>query len=386
MAEKRQALIAVNLVGFMWFLMDDIDLLCNRGFDVVVTADNTFREDHTIAEIKRRGARFVEIPCEYASPFSQANLDCIRAYRRLFSEIDFDLIMCHTPIIGAIVRLCALGCRRRGAKVIYYSHGLSWNRLSDSRTRLKYRFVETVCSRLCDAVVTINDEDFRAVSAMHCPRVYKINGVGCDVERISTVVVDRAAKRREIGVAEDEILVMGIGRLIPLKNFAVIAEAIAMIAGNDKYHYVLCGSELSEEGVAGGIIEIARKAGVKVSFIGFRSDIPELVHCADIGVMPSLKEGLGLAGIEFLSAGVPVIGTAVQGIAEYVIDGQTGFAISDPFDASAFADAIIKLSDPELRRQLSASCVKMAWRFDRQQSIDARAEIIDEVLSGSICQ
>lgn len=69
----------------------------------------------------------------------------------------------------------------------------------------------------------------------------------------------------------------------------------------------------------------AVEKNVRVIFLGFRKDIPEINRCADIAVLPSLREGLGLAGIEALASGVPVVGSDVQGIKDYVVDGETGY-------------------------------------------------------------
>lgn len=96
--------------------------------------------------------------------------------------------------------------------------------------------------------------------------------------------------------------------------------------------------------------------------MGFRKDIPEINRCADIAVLPSLREGLGLAGIEALASGVPVVGSNVQGIKDYVIDGKTGYLCS-PRDADAFADKIQLLSDKEARFSMRKACVEKAEEF-----------------------
>ena len=75
--------------------------------------------------------------------------------------------------------------------------------------------------------------------------------------------------------------------------------------------------------------------------MGFRKDIPELCHAADISAFPSRIEGLGLAGIEAMAAGVPLVSSNVHGILDYVIDGKTGYTC-DPDDLDGFAMAIDK--------------------------------------------
>lgn len=102
---------------------------------------------------------------------------------------------------------------------------------------------------------------------------------------------------------------------------------------------------------------------MRVIFLGFRKDIPEINRCADIAVLPSLREGLGLAGIEALASGVPVVGSNVQGIKDYVIDGKTGYLCS-PRDADAFADKIQLLSDKEARFSMRKACVEKQKNLD----------------------
>ena len=108
--------------------------------------------------------------------------------------------------------------------------------------------------------------------------------------------------------------------------------------------------------------QVSEEKNVRVIFLGFRKDIPEINRCADIAVLPSLREGLGLAGIEALASGVPVVGSNVQGIKDYVIDGKTGYLCS-PRDADAFADKIQLLSDKEARFSMRKACVEKAEEF-----------------------
>ena len=90
--------------------------------------------------------------------------------------------------------------------------------------------------------------------------------------------------------------------------------------------------------------------------------IPALPSWAALAGLPAGREGLGLAGIEALASGVPVVGSNVQGIKDYVIDGQTGYLCS-PRDADAFADKIQLLSDKEARFSMRKACVEKAEEF-----------------------
>ena len=125
----------------------------------------------------------------------------------------------------------------------------------------------------------------------------------------------------------------------------------------------------------------AEEKEVRVIFLGFRKDIPEINRCADIAVLPSLREGLGLAGIEALASGVPVVGSDIQGIKDYVVDGETGYLCA-PTDVDAFAEKIKLLSDREVRASMQKACVEKAEEFRLEISHQQMADIYKTLLSG----
>ena len=89
-----------------------------------------------------------------------------------------------------------------------------------------------------------------------------------------------------------------------------------------------------------------------VHFLGQRQDVPDLLNAMDIFVLPSYSEGVSLALLEAMAAGLPVIATAVGGLPEVVEDGVTGLLIP-PRDAEALAGALERLlADPAWARKL----------------------------------
>ncbi len=90
----------------------------------------------------------------------------------------------------------------------------------------------------------------------------------------------------------------------------------------------------------------------EVSFVGFVKDVPKFLSSIDILVLPSLYEGLGVAALEGMAAGKPVVATRVGGLAESIVDGETGFLVPSR-DGVALADAIERLvADPSLARAM----------------------------------
>ena len=128
--------------------------------------------------------------------------------------------------------------------------------------------------------------------------------------------------------------------------------------------------------------DLAKELGVsdRVIFLGFRTDVFELYHAADISAFPSKIEGLGLAGVEAMAAGVPLVSSNVHGILDYVIDGKTGYAI-DPKDVDGYAEAIKKLADnPELRVSMKEDCIAAVAPFEISNALNVMWDIYREIL------
>ena len=133
------------------------------------------------------------------------------------------------------------------------------------------------------------------------------------------------------------------------------------------------------------LMQLAEKLMVKeqVVFLGFRQDIPQLCHAADISAFPSKIEGLGLAGIEAMAAGVPLVASNVHGILDYVIDGGTGDTCR-PNDVDGFANAIEKLAvDKALREKMKEACFKAVAPFEKENALNVMWDIYKEILCRS---
>jgi len=129
--------------------------------------------------------------------------------------------------------------------------------------------------------------------------------------------------------------------------------------------------------------QLAEKLGVsaRVTFLGFRSDIPQLLACADVVVLPSLAEGLPLAVLEAMSAGTPLVATAIGGTDEAVTDGVTGLLVP-PRDGNALAEAVERvLADPEkAQRRADAAAARVATEFGVERMVARVESVYDEQL------
>ena len=109
--------------------------------------------------------------------------------------------------------------------------------------------------------------------------------------------------------------------------------------------------------------------------LGYRKDISELNHAADIFCFPSIREGLGLAAIEAMACGLPIATSAIRGINDYSVDGATGYACP-PLDVDAFAKAIDTLyQNSEMRHVMGSQNKLRAQKYDIQSILPQMRKI-----------
>ncbi|MBB5986117.1 glycosyltransferase family 4 protein [Sphingobium lignivorans] len=153
------------------------------------------------------------------------------------------------------------------------------------------------------------------------------------------------AWRRALGIAEHEVAVGFLGRLVLEKGLGVFADVVAALKARGVPHKVLViGDGPAREWFARRVPEAA--------FTGFQAgdDLGRAVAGMDIFFMPSVTETFGNVTTEAMAAGVPVVAARATGSVDLVVDGVTGFLVP-PQDVSAYADAIQRLiEDPALRR------------------------------------
>lgn len=321
---------------------------------------NSFFKPHV--EMLVRNGNQVDIACNYKDlaldslyetlgcnyyqiDFSRSPLskDNIKAYGQLKSVVEngrYDIVHCHTPNAAVITRLvCRKFRKKNGLKVFYTAHGFHFYKGAPKLNWLVYYPVEKYCSRFTDKLITINREDYElAKHKFHAGQVHYVPGVGVDLSRFENVRVDRAAKRKEIGVPEDAFLLLSVGELNENKNHQVVIRALAKL-NDPNVHYAIAGTGDKRE----YLLELAKELGVEkqLHLLGYRKDIPELNYAADVFCFPSIREGLAVSVMEAMACGLPVICSAIRGNTDLITeDPDLLFA---PTDVASCKKAIEKV-------------------------------------------
>ncbi|MFQ5745722.1 MAG: glycosyltransferase [Gemmatimonadota bacterium] len=173
---------------------------------------------------------------------------------------------------------------------------------------------------------------------------------------------DRMETRAALGLGEDEVLAIAVGNLYPVKGYDVLLRALAMAAGTVSAPWRLAVVGRGEEEAA--LRDLAGRLGLapRVRWLGYRDDVPDLMAAADVYVMSSRSEGLPLAVLEAMFAGLPIVATRVGGIPEAVGADREGLLV-EPQDPGDLAAALSRLlGDPALRDRLAAAARRRAER------------------------
>lgn len=377
---KKKALIVTALAGFIRsFLTSDIIQLQERGYDVTCAANMYHPGSDGMDEYFRSlGVTFEQIDFSSNKPFSRATANSYEQLKQLLKDSHFDLVHCHTPIAGALCRWACRTMRSCGTKVIYTTHGFYFHKGSGFKSWALFYPVEWIMSGLSDAIITINSEDYRAASRMRCPHVYHINGVGVDVDKFWSVDIDRDGYRKSLGIGPNDTVVLSVGELSRRKNLKVVIDALALLARPDIV-LIHCGNAMNADNTLEEVKKAAEEGHVRMKMLGLRNDMPQICKCADIGTISSTREGLGLAGIEMLASGLPLVASGVHGILDYAKDGVNGY-LANPYDAMSFAHGIEKLLDPDVRAKMRSVCHETALPFDSAVSRMQMKRIYDDVL------
>lgn len=160
----------------------------------------------------------------------------------------------------------------------------------------------------------------------------------------------REAMRHELGIDNSVMAVGYFGRLVVEKGVDTLISASALIPDGISFE-VFGNGPLSN-----GLAERAKAISSRVTFHGFREDVPECIQAMEAVVIPSVwEEAFPYAALEAMSVGRPVIASRVGGMTEIVEEGRTGF-LFDKGDAAGLGSAAAKLADnPALCKQMGES-------------------------------
>ena len=189
--------------------------------------------------------------------------------------------------------------------------------------------------------------------------------MGVNISKYADVSDRKETIREELKIPQDAFYMLSVGELNHNKNHEIIMRAIAEIP-NKEIYYGICGRGYHEQYLR----DLAKELKIEDRFriYGFRSDIPRMLKAADVFVFPSLREGLGIAAIEAMAAGLPMITSDCRGTREYMEEGSTG-RICYSGTVTEYKEMIEwMVNHPQERQKMSQASRVRAQKFDIEQA------------------
>ena len=250
------------------------------------------------------------------------------------------------------------------------------------------RLIDRLTLRWTDAIVCCSQAVRRSIFSCIGDSVQKCAVIpfGVDTGRFEPGAP--ALLRQDVGLVEQGWVLGTVCRLVePKKGLGVLLQAMDQL--QRRHGSVPCRLLIVGDGPARrGLESLSENLGLSSSvvFAGMRRDVARVLPLLDAFVLPSLYEGFGIAILEAMAAGKPVIATAVGGIPEFVKPGATGILV-EPGNAGALADAIeTLLADPDRARRLGANARALVQERHEMSSVVRRHEEVYEACMASAAQ
>lgn len=190
----------------------------------------------------------------------------------------------------------------------------------------------------------------------------------------------REATRTAEGIGADTPCLLVVAALIYRKGIDVLVEAVARLARDDLFPVLWIAGAGPERTALERAVRI-RGIESQVRFLGRRDDVPDLLAACDVFVLPSRQEGLGVAALEAMALGRPIVASRVGGLAEAIAHEETGLLVPSEHPVALQWALARLLRDPELRARLGArGPARIERGFRSERMVDDYEQLYFEVL------
>lgn len=295
----------------------------------------------------------------------------------LFRRLRPEIVHTHNPKPGVYGRIAA---RAAGVPlVVNTQHGLYAQPTDRPGRRLSVYALERLAASCSHVELIQNPEDLSTLARLGVPRTkLRLLGNGVDLDRFSPARRGlREEVRAELGIADGQLVVGAVGRLVWEKGYAeLFTAAQRLLARRRDLAVVVAGPYDADKGDPLSPADVAAAEAAGVRFLGHRHDPERLYAAFDIYVLASHREGFPRAAMEASACGLPIVATDIRGCREVVEHDQTGLLVPVR-DPAALEAAIERLAGDGATRQRmgTAAATRALYEFDQRRVIARTLEV-----------
>jgi len=330
------------------FRLDLLNSLKKMGFETHVVCTPTI--DKFVENIKQQGHKFhvenisrnVKISNLYRS---------IKAVKSIMKKENIDFVHTHTPIGGAIGRIAA--SQLDIAKVFHTTGGWYFHENMPKWKQQIFINTEKWLAKKTDVIFSVNHEDIHTAKKLNLTPRDKIvysGPAGVDLSVFKEISPDiKQEKSKELGIQKEDLVIGLVARLVWEKGFKEFIDTIFLVKKNmnSNLKIIIAGKGPQENEIK----EYSKSKGLEniINFLGYRTDIPELMSLFDLYLFSSYREGVPISVLESMASRLPVVAFDIRGCREAIIHNETGYII--PFkDSKKMSQAVIELLNDKEKR------------------------------------
>ena len=342
--------------------IDSVVAQDRAGWRTILAAGSVGAEISVVDQARSRGCNTVPLPPLTREVSPAKDLRALWEIFRLLKRERVVLIHTHTSKAGFLGRLAAWLARI--PMIVHTPHGHVFYGYYGPRLTAFFVRLERLAARITDRIVVLTERGIEEHLARGIGRreQFRVIPSGVDLERIRRAAPPYETARARLGVDSETHLIVGLGRLVPVKGFQSLVKAFpAILSVVPSARLLLVG----EGPLHAALLAEARSLGVgdRLEMAGAQLDPVAFLAGADLVVVPSLNEGMGRVLVEAMALGRPVVATRVGGIPAVVSHGETGLLVppDDPPDLARAANELLK--DPGLRQRMGEAGRRRAEQF-----------------------
>ena len=354
------------------------------------------KEDHEKSAeylVKELGINYITIPGMGRSLNPLSDFSSYQQLKKLMKSFKPDIVHTHAAKPGALGRLAASASKVPA--IVHTFHGHVFHSYFNSAKTKFFINTERFLASRSDAIIAISEQqkkeltiDFKIAPL----EKFRVVPLGFDLDKFVSGQEEKRMKfRREFSLADDEIAIGIIGRLVPIKNHYLFLKGIAHVLNNS--HKKVKAFIIGDGETRQDLENVANEVGIKFTtenhpehlhplvFTSWRSDVDVIYAGLDIVCLTSFNEGTPVSLIEAQAANKPIVSTRVGGIADIVIEGETAL-LADVQEADKYSEHLLHLvNDDAYRKKLGESSRDhVINRFSYQRLVKDMSELYYQLL------
>ena len=324
----------------------------------------------------------IELPCMKIEGFGRSinlvsDLKVLFAIRKQIRAFNPHIIHTHTAKAGFLGRFAAILSLKRQLRVHTYHGHLLHGYFGGFKTRLVI-LIERFLASFADNLVAVGRQvrDDLLAAKVGKFNQYRVIGPGLEIGDLP----ERISSLKSFDLPEDKFIVTWIGRAVSVKSpLRIIEVAKECVLRRLRVQFVIVG----EGPLLSDLKSLAKEKELPITFLGWQSDIEQILSFSDLVLLTSENEGTPVALIQAQMAGVPVLTTDVGSASEVLKNNQSGFCLK--YSVRDFVDKI-ELLATNIEMKSSFSAIGKAHardNFSINRLVSDHAKLYRELISQS---